>query len=173
MNKMIGGTLGAIVALGMMIINPGVVESGQTVDMSHKNVGSGQSAAIEVSSSKVDMAKYKELSINLAERLEKCKTSKEVKAVLMKFSQENGKSVAYAYYSDTSGKFICVPEVELPEDYDATIRPWYKMAYENKGQELEPYVDALSGKIIQTYSHAVFRSGKIVGVVSVDFYVGE
>lgn len=174
--------MGAILALGMMLVNPTVIHSGQSgqpVEVNHNGVENRQNGStihsddIGTARISIDTTKYKVLVSDLAGQVEKCKNNKEIKSVLTNFSKEHGKDVAYVYYSDTASKFICVPEVELPADYDATIRPWYKKAYENKGCELEPYADAVSGKIIQTCSRAVLKSGKIIGVVSVDFYIND
>lgn len=59
-----------------------------------------------------------------------------------------------------------------PADYDCTSRGWYKEALEkNKLIYTEPYLDAMTKKIIITIAKPLSRNGQVVGVVATDIYV--
>ncbi|MDD3224469.1 MAG: methyl-accepting chemotaxis protein [Clostridium sp.] len=56
--------------------------------------------------------------------------------------------------------------------FDCTSRAWYKEAMtKNKLIYTEPYVDAMTKKVIITIAEPVNRGGQVVGVVAEDIYV--
>ncbi|OQY09399.1 MAG: hypothetical protein B6I29_03480 [Marinitoga sp. 4572_148] len=66
------------------------------------------------------------------------------------------------------------PDMELPEDYDPTVRPWYKAAMNKPGSVVvsEPYADASSGEILITVSKTVKNEkGEIIGVLGIDLSI--
>ena len=71
-------------------------------------------------------------------------------------------------YGIFDGKFVTSNGWIPPNDYVPSERPWYKAAME-VGKEVkvtEPYVDAMSGKIIITYVRRIFdESGKQLGII--------
>ncbi|GAB6189540.1 methyl-accepting chemotaxis protein [Marinitoga arctica] len=68
------------------------------------------------------------------------------------------------------------PDVELPSDYNPTIRPWYKAAMAKPDQVVvsEPYADASSGAILITVSKAIKdEKGQITGVLGIDLSIKQ
>lgn len=66
-------------------------------------------------------------------------------------------------------KMYIYPQVQLPEDYDPTSRPWYKNALNNKEFTWsEPYMDLGTGMAIITLSLPVYNEDEVIGVLSVD-----
>jgi len=58
-----------------------------------------------------------------------------------------------------------------PEDYVPEERPWYKVALAANGNiaVTTPYVDALTGEVVVSYSKRIFdKSGKPLGVIGID-----
>lgn len=64
---------------------------------------------------------------------------------------------------------------ELPKDYDPTTREWYKKALAADGKPAisEPYVDAVTKKMVLTVSMAVKNKGQIVGVSAIDLDISR
>lgn len=61
-----------------------------------------------------------------------------------------------------------------PNDFDATTRPWYKMARESdKVIFTEPYMDAMTGKLVITVAKALKSNNKVIGVLAADIYLTE
>ncbi len=78
------------------------------------------------------------------------------------------------YFGDeATGRFLITPSVDLPEDYDPRRRPWYTITNDKSPVVSAPYLDAASGATTVTLSKAVFKDGKKIGVVGIDFNFGE
>jgi signal transduction histidine kinase/CheY-like chemotaxis protein len=77
----------------------------------------------------------------------------------------------YAYFD---GHFLSGVGWVAPADYKPESRPWYKGAVEKKGEiyYTEPYVDAMTKKVIGTISRTIYdEKGKMLCVICVDFYL--
>ncbi|HYK72960.1 MAG TPA: methyl-accepting chemotaxis protein, partial [Pseudoneobacillus sp.] len=70
------------------------------------------------------------------------------------------------YIGTQSGEMIIQPDVELPADYDARTRPWFKDAKANNGKAIitEPYVDAVTGDILITVAQELKDGSGVVGI---------
>lgn len=56
-----------------------------------------------------------------------------------------------------------------PADYDCTQRIWYKLAMEKKGLiYTDPYLDAITKKMVVSIAKPITRNGEIVAVISAD-----
>ncbi|WP_342514872.1 methyl-accepting chemotaxis protein [Sporosarcina sp. FSL K6-1522] len=77
-------------------------------------------------------------------------------------------SAVAIHYNNKYSKLVA--DVELPEDYDVTKRPWYQELAENPGQVLwtNPYVDAFTGEYVITVAKAIMVNGKMEGAVNID-----
>lgn len=83
------------------------------------------------------------------------------------------KNITWIYYAlEDDGSLLLAPlDKSMPLYYDARNRDWYKGTTNQQGEIFwtEPYVDAGdSGKLLQTVSKAVYREGKLKGVVGLD-----
>lgn len=89
---------------------------------------------------------------------------------VLKSVKESDEDILCMYYGTASGKFDTYPIEEMPEGYDATSRPWYKQAVDNKGKVIisDPYKDASTGDNLITIARTVEKNGQIVGVVGID-----
>lgn len=58
-----------------------------------------------------------------------------------------------------------------PEEYDPTIREWYRNAATNNVYVSPAYVDADSGRIVITISRAIVCEGEITGVLAADIFI--
>ncbi|MBB6062530.1 methyl-accepting chemotaxis protein [Thermosipho japonicus] len=85
------------------------------------------------------------------------------------------KDALYVYLGTADKKFYIYPDVEMPEGYDPTKRPWYIDAINNRGKVIitDPYIDASSKDIVITVAKTVEKDGKILGVVALDFKASE
>lgn len=74
------------------------------------------------------------------------------------------------YFGSPTDGFLIYPKVNVGEDYDPTLRTWYKKAIKANGKLVvnSPYKDAFTGKYVVTLSQAVKHQGKIVGVIGID-----
>lgn len=84
--------------------------------------------------------------------------------------KEANEDIVSAYYGTASGKITIYPSEEIPDDYDATKRPWYEQAIEAEGKVIitSTYTDAITGENIISIAKAVVNEGQTVGVVGVD-----
>lgn len=73
------------------------------------------------------------------------------------------------YIGTTNKKMYLYPQLELPNDYDPTDRPWYTNAL-NKKEFVwsEPYFDGIIGKAFISLSIPVYNNDKLIGVLSTD-----
>ena len=81
--------------------------------------------------------------------------------------------ITWMYYAlESDGSIFIAPiDVTMPSTYDARSRDWYKGTVNQSGQIYwtEPYLDAGdSGKTLQTVSKAVYKNGKLKGVIGLD-----
>jgi methyl-accepting chemotaxis protein len=77
---------------------------------------------------------------------------------------------AYIGYADKRTAFS--EQQNLPPGYDATARPWYKLAADANGPVVtEPYVDAGSKKLVITFSAAIREGGQIKAVTAADVFM--
>ncbi|WP_394138226.1 methyl-accepting chemotaxis protein [Cytobacillus oceanisediminis] len=70
------------------------------------------------------------------------------------------------YAGSENGDLVIYPRADLPDDFDATTRPWYQGAMEAKGQAYitEPYVDAVSGDILITVAQQLGDRSGVIGI---------
>lgn len=72
-------------------------------------------------------------------------------------------------YMTTQEKEVYIWPTNTPvaDDYNPTIRPWYKEAVANKGKAIltNVYTDAWTGKKVVTVARAVTKEDKLIGVV--------
>ncbi|WP_179298847.1 methyl-accepting chemotaxis protein [Evansella halocellulosilytica] len=65
-----------------------------------------------------------------------------------------------------------VPEIDLPDDFDPTLQPWYEKAVDNPGEVIftEPYVDNSNGDYVLTIAKSITdpETNRILGVVAND-----
>jgi methyl-accepting chemotaxis protein len=89
---------------------------------------------------------------------------------LLKNNTESRKDIKGIYFAQVSRKMTIFPVIELPKDFDPTLRPWYKAAIENKGKVAytDPYKDASTGEFVVTIAKTIENNGEIVGVLGVD-----
>ncbi|MCR6112421.1 methyl-accepting chemotaxis protein [Bacillus sp. A301a_S52] len=84
-------------------------------------------------------------------------------------NEEGGQLV---YVGLESGEFFSTPEIEVPDDFNATERPWYIAAVEQPDDLVwtDPYNDVETGELVITVAKAVQvpGSGQVVGVQSID-----
>ncbi len=73
-------------------------------------------------------------------------------------------------YAYVNGKFISGVGWVSPDDYDATIRPWYKKPHENPGEItlLDPYLDMETGRYMMAVGKLLCDG---VSVVSMDMSI--
>nr|WP_049665904.1 methyl-accepting chemotaxis protein [Bacillus sp. FJAT-27231] len=79
------------------------------------------------------------------------------------------KDVLNIYFATPKGTVDIYP-AELPDNFDARTRDWYKLAMESTGEAVwsEPYVDATSGEYVVTVSQLVTMQDEKIGVIGAD-----
>ncbi|WP_026585434.1 methyl-accepting chemotaxis protein [Bacillus sp. J33] len=70
------------------------------------------------------------------------------------------------YAGSNEGDLVIYPPADLPADFDARTRPWYKGAEEHNGEAFitEPYLDAASGDILITVAKRLKDNSGVVGI---------
>jgi len=77
----------------------------------------------------------------------------------------------YVYMGTEDGGYIQWPETKNSPKYDPRKRPWYQLAWQNKGEVIrtEPYVDSVTGSLIVSNARVFYdKAGKARGVVAID-----
>lgn len=80
-------------------------------------------------------------------------------------------SITDIYFSSADGRFFHEEKSQMPSDYRAKDRAWYKAAVGTPHTVIwsKPYKDIRNeNQLIMTLSKAVWQSGKIIGVVGAD-----
>lgn len=77
--------------------------------------------------------------------------------------------ISNIYVGTEGANFYIYPALELPPDYDPTIRPWYQGAVSAKRPIVTaPYADASTGALILTVAAPIMRDGQVFGVLGFD-----
>jgi methyl-accepting chemotaxis protein len=77
------------------------------------------------------------------------------------------------YIGTADKKLYVYPQVQLPEDFDPTSRPWYINVLNNMDFTWsEPYIDAGTGNAIITLSLPVYNEDEVIGVLGADLDLG-
>lgn len=93
-----------------------------------------------------------------------------VQMILNQAYATHGDLVENIYYADAMGKMILSPPMlQLPEDYDARERPWYKNALGKELYQPVPYQDQTVEKNIQTIAKVIYKEDKLIGVIGMDY----
>jgi hypothetical protein len=101
------------------------------------------------------------------------KDKKKLTAMLVAYAKKD-KSISYLYVGLPNKTFILNVKIQLPSDYDPTLRPWYTAAVSSKNNtHLETYLDIVTNKTIVTISKPVYKSKILIAVLGVDFYPAE
>ncbi|HCJ30024.1 MAG TPA: chemotaxis protein [Pseudomonas sp.] len=75
----------------------------------------------------------------------------------------------YTYLGGSDGNYVLRPYEEMPADFDARTRPWYKDAVAANGTTLtEPYMDASLNELVVTVATPAKNGGRALGVVGGD-----
>ncbi len=79
------------------------------------------------------------------------------------------------YCGLTSKKTYSSPNLVLPDSYDPTSRGWYRGAVEQGGRMYysDVYPDSQTNELVITLSQAVYKSGRLDGVVAFDYTLTE
>lgn len=80
----------------------------------------------------------------------------------------------YVGYADRAGHVISGVGWMPPPDYDQRTRPWFIKAIQADSVVFtEPYVDAMTGKLIITVARALRKGEEVVAVLATDIFIGD
>ncbi|MBD7911947.1 methyl-accepting chemotaxis protein [Clostridium cibarium] len=87
---------------------------------------------------------------------------------ILKNVKESNVDINSVFLANEDGKYKIYPNENLPDDFVATERPWYKEASARKGQTVVtlPFKDAQKNIYVVSVARAVIRDNKVVGVLS-------
>ncbi|MDI6579336.1 methyl-accepting chemotaxis protein TlpA [Bacillus subtilis] len=99
------------------------------------------------------------------------KKKTELKQEFKQFIQMND-NVAAVFSSGKDGDFTRYPYADMPSDFNALERDWYKEAMANKGKTIvtEPYESISSGKMVFTIARQTVDGS---GVVAIDMKIDD
>lgn len=80
--------------------------------------------------------------------------------------KELNPDIVSIYAGSNKGDLVIFPEAELPADFDARTRPWYKGAEEKNGEVFitEPYLDAATGDTLITVAQRLKDNSGVIGI---------
>jgi len=84
----------------------------------------------------------------------------------------------WRYFGADDGSFRIIPGIEVADNFDPTMRPWYKLAMTNPDQTLitPPYIDAFGMGYVVTICRAVRYaegSDSVYGVLATDYFLSQ
>ena len=84
----------------------------------------------------------------------------------------------WRYFGAADGSFRIIPGIEIADNYDPTLRPWYKLAMTNPDQTLitTPYADAFGMGFVVTVCRAIRyqeNSESVYGVLATDYFLSQ
>ncbi len=97
-------------------------------------------------------------------------TSKKFAMAGFKRYMESNDDILSIYLGTNKREMIDPSWLDVPDDYDPTVRPWYVLAKE-KGEAVwtQPYKDANTGQMVVTVAAPVYsKSKRLVGVIGID-----
>ena len=98
-------------------------------------------------------------------------SDEEIMDALTEITLNEDLEIVYAYYGSAEGDFYMYPNEALPEGYDFRERPVYQSTVEEEIYYTDPYVDAMTGRQIQTIGITVYDDNGFIGVLGIDVYV--
>lgn len=97
-----------------------------------------------------DQVKWQNIMDKMDEDMVPYSSKDQIEAVLKSLCDEELLAIT-AYLASPDGKFFISEDLELPDGYDPTARPWYGAAMETEGLYVaEPYVDAITDKMVNS-----------------------
>lgn len=101
-------------------------------------------------------------------------TESDLDALKSHFDEQVKKGINGAqtiYLSSEDEIFLISPYIQLPDNYDPSIRPWYEAAVEESIYVSDTYIDAASNHTIVTVSTKVELENDSIGVLGIDFII--
>ena len=119
------------------------------------------------------IADYSDASKRLTKNLTNLNSDNEFISKLKVEKENSNDIVGDIYYGIESEPKLYVSTGEIltkeKDDYDARTRDWYKEAKDSGTTVFsEPYVDATTNRLVITFSTALYKNGKVVGVSGID-----
>lgn len=96
-----------------------------------------------------------------------------VQSILNQAYAAHGDSIENIYFANDEGKLNLSPALRLPDDYDARQRPWYKNALDKELYKPATYHDQTIEKNIQSIAKPLYKEGKLLGVLGMDYEVED
>lgn len=76
------------------------------------------------------------------------------------------------YIGTEEGEMVSIPQIDLPDDFDPRVRPWYEDAVEQAGEIIwtAPYIDIETEELIVTVAKSISANNneQILGVQAID-----
>ncbi|WP_077307363.1 methyl-accepting chemotaxis protein [Terribacillus halophilus] len=92
-------------------------------------------------------------------------------ATLESYAKDND-NIESLFYQPIDGEMLSYPETALPEDFDPTTRPWYKLGLElqEKPGYTDPYVSKTTGEQVVDAVQPIFdNNNQLKGMLIVEF----
>ncbi|WP_099192085.1 peptidoglycan DD-metalloendopeptidase family protein [Tepidibacter mesophilus] len=110
----------------------------------------------------------------LCQQINSESNSKNIEQVLTNFTKSiEDKSIDAIYFAKETGGIYLESYNELPDDYDARERTWYRQAKEEGEYTSEIYIDIENGDKVITMTHGIYENGKFIGVVGFDMVLDK
>jgi diguanylate cyclase (GGDEF)-like protein len=120
------------------------------------------------------MRPNKELLFSTASQLEQMDLSNiaEIKKLLIERSSGITSVGSFYFGRHSDGKIAYSNSYDLPKDFNATLRPWYKEVFSKQDFTISsPYVDTLTQKLSFSLAVPVYQNNIFKGILGIDIYV--
>ncbi len=75
------------------------------------------------------------------------------------------------YLANKNEIFLISPYVQLPDNYDPSVRAWYESAMNKSIYISDTFIDAQSDEIMVTVSAKVKLENDTIGILGIDFII--
>ncbi len=96
-----------------------------------------------------------------------------IEAILSAYYKKHELEIARICFTKNDKSIIILPPTEFPADYDPTATYEYETAINLGMYAPEPYEDFKTNRMIQHIAKPVEASGEVIGVIVLDYFVGE
>jgi methyl-accepting chemotaxis protein len=78
--------------------------------------------------------------------------------------------ILQVYFTYPDKEMIFNKDVEMPDDFDPTVRSWYTSALDKGGEMVctSPFMDVSSGEMVVAVSCATYHDGEFFGIIAAD-----
>lgn len=135
-----------------------------------KHIGNEYSHILNRYASMINyLSEDSDVSLRVRESYDEAKLLDEFKGFM-----NSDSNILSVYLATTEGDFFLYPQIDVSDEFDASIRPWYVQALKEKDVIItNPIEDAITGELIVTVAKPILDGNKTIAVLGLDLSVKD